>query len=129
MCIVFGAFAHVCSAVVGPSELFHQNSLEVASVAELETVEAVQECRQWWRPECQKVLEIHTFCELEALKDLFCNVLEDSGAKKYWNPRCFWKSRPPNYYFCNARATATSATASGCYPEPPRKFKSNEFSF
>ena len=40
MCIVFGAFAHLCSAVVGPSELFHQSFLEVASVAELETVKA-----------------------------------------------------------------------------------------
>ena len=44
MCIVFGPFAHLCSAVVGPSELFHQNSLEVASVAELETA-ALKRCR------------------------------------------------------------------------------------
>ena len=40
MCIVFGTFAHLCAAVVGPSELLYQSSLEVASVAELETVES-----------------------------------------------------------------------------------------
>ena len=74
MCIVFGAFAHLCPAVVCLSELFHQNSLEVASVAELETVESDADIQTWARSggmqrrESRKVLELPMFCELEALK-------------------------------------------------------------
>ena len=74
MCIVFGAFAHLRSAVVGPSELFHQSSLEAASVAELETVGSGPEMQTWVRSKgmqrlgSQKVVELPTFCELEALK-------------------------------------------------------------
>ena len=89
MCIVFGPFAHLCSAVGGPSELFHQNSLEVASVAELETVEAVQECRHWCDqevcrgPSAKKYWKYKRFVSWRPGKYLFCSVLEDPEAKKY----------------------------------------------
>ena len=49
MCIFWGAFAHLRSALVGPLELLHQNSLEVASVAELETVESGPATQTWAR--------------------------------------------------------------------------------
>ena len=76
MYIVFGAFAHLCSAVVSSSELLHQSSLEVASLAEPEIGESGTEiqtlarsgCMQ--RPESQKVVQLLTFCELRALKVL-----------------------------------------------------------
>ena len=74
MCIVSRAFAHRCPAVVGPSELLAQNSVEVASVSELETVELGSEMQAWAPPGgmqrlgSQRILELPTFYELEALK-------------------------------------------------------------
>ena len=74
MCIVSGALAYRCPAVVGPSELLAQNSVEVASVSELEPVESGPEMQRWTpsggmqRLENQKILELPTFCQLEALK-------------------------------------------------------------
>ena len=88
MCIVFGACAHLCSAVVGPSELFHQSSLAVASVAELEAVESGPEMQTWvrsrgmQRPESQEVLELPTFCELQALKLLVAYCFGGPGRQK-----------------------------------------------
>ena len=76
MCIVPGAFAHRCPAVVGPSELLAQNSVEVASASELETVESGPEMQTWTpsggmhRLDSQKVVELQTFYEVEALKVL-----------------------------------------------------------
>ena len=76
MCIVFGAFAHRCAAVVDPSEVLPQNSVEVASVSELEIVEGGPEMQTWARSggmqrlDNQKILELPTFCQLEALKVL-----------------------------------------------------------
>ena len=76
MCIVSGAFAHRCPVVVGPSELLAQSSVEVASVSELETVASGPEMQTWTpsgsmqRLDSQKVLELPTFYELEALKAL-----------------------------------------------------------
>ena len=76
MCIVSGAFAHRCPAVVGPSELLAQNSVEVASVSELEAVESGPEMQTWTplggmqRPRSRKILELRTFYQLGALKIL-----------------------------------------------------------
>ena len=76
MCIVSRAVAHRCPAVVGPSELLAQNSVEVASVSELEAVESGPEMQTWTpsggrqRLDSQKVMELPTFYELEALKVL-----------------------------------------------------------
>ena len=89
MCIVFGAFAHRCPAVVGPLELLPQNSVEVASVSELELVEGGPDLQTWARSggmqrlDNQKVVELPTFCQLEALKVFVF--------------QCFWRTwRPKN---------------------------------
>ena len=76
MCIVFGAFAHLCLALVSSSELLHQSYVEVASFVEPEIGESGTEmqtsarsgCMQ--RPESQKVLQLPTFCEVGASKVL-----------------------------------------------------------
>ena len=74
MCIVSWAFAHRCPVVVGPSELFAQSSVEVASVSELETVESGPEMQTWTpsgsmqRLNSQRVVELPPFYELEALE-------------------------------------------------------------
>ena len=76
MCIVSGAFAHRCPAVMGPSELLAQNFVEVTSVWELETVASGPEMQTWTssggmqRLDSQKILELPTFSKLEALKVL-----------------------------------------------------------
>ena len=88
MCIVFGAFAHLCLAMLSFSELLHQSFLEVASSAEPDISESGTEtqtsarsgCMQ--RPESQHVMQLLTFCEVGALKVLFCSVLGDSEANK-----------------------------------------------
>ena len=61
---------------MGPSELLAQNSVEVASASELETVDSGAEMLTWTpsggmqRLDSQKVLELPTFYEVEALKIL-----------------------------------------------------------
>ena len=88
MCIVSGALAHRCPAVVGPSELLPQNSVEVASVSELETVESGPEMQTWTpsggmqRLDSQKILELPTFWELETLRTLVLYCLGRSGSQK-----------------------------------------------
>ena len=76
MCRGFGAFAYLCSAVVGSSELLHQNSLKVAAVAEAEINEHGTEMETWahsvgmQRSESPKVLQLPMVCAVKALKVL-----------------------------------------------------------
>ena len=88
MCTVFGAFAHLCFAVVSSSELLHQSFPEVASSAQPEISESGTEtqtsarsgCMQ--RPESQKVLQLPAFCEVGALKVLVLYCSGGPGGQK-----------------------------------------------
>ena len=89
MCIVFGAFAHLCFAVVSSSELLHQSFLEVASFAQPEIGESGTETQTsarsggMQRPESPKELQLPTFCEVEALKVFVLYCSGGPGGQKY----------------------------------------------